>query len=64
MLAVSGHRSFDMKIGYLLTAFLLFQFLSLSATIYVPDHYATIQEAIDASANGDTVIVRPGTYNE
>ncbi len=53
-----------MKIGYLLTAFLLFQFLSLSATIYVPDHYATIQEAIDASANGDTVIVRPGTYNE
>jgi hypothetical protein len=38
--------------------------LALSATIYVPDDYPTIQEAIDASANGDTVIVRAGTYVE
>lgn len=35
-----------------------------SATVYVPDNYATIQEAIDASFNGDTVIVRPGSYVE
>ncbi len=33
-----------------------------AATIYVPDNYATIQEAIDASVAGDTVIVRDGTY--
>jgi parallel beta-helix repeat protein len=35
-----------------------------AATIYVPDDYPTIQDAINASVNGDTVIVRPGTYVE
>jgi len=35
-----------------------------SATIYVPDAYPTIQDAINASANGDMIIVRPGTYVE
>ncbi len=33
-------------------------------TIHVPDDHATIQEAIDASVSGDTVVVRPGTYVE
>ena len=33
-----------------------------AATIYVPDDWPTIQGAIDASANGDEIIVRPGTY--
>jgi len=35
-------------------------------TIYVPDNYATIQEAINAASPGDTVYVRSGTgtYNE
>ena len=35
-----------------------------AATIYVPDEYGTIQSAIDASSNGDTIIVRPGRYVE
>ena len=32
--------------------------------LYVPNDFSTIQEAIDASSNGDTVIVFPGIYNE
>ncbi len=38
--------------------------LLMGTTYYVPDDYATIQEAISDSANGDTIIVRPGTYYE
>jgi predicted outer membrane repeat protein len=32
--------------------------------IYVPDDYSTIQAAINAATDGDTIIVRPGTYME
>jgi len=35
-----------------------------AATYYVPDDFSTIQAAIDAAADGDAVIVRPGTYLE
>lgn len=37
---------------------------AFSATINVPFDYATIQEAIDASSNGDHILVAPNTYNE
>lgn len=36
----------------------------LSAIFYVPDDFGTIQEAVDQALDGDTVIVRPGTYFE
>ena len=36
----------------------------VSATIYVPDDYPTIQAAVNAASAGGTIIVRDGTYNE
>ena len=38
--------------------------VSAAKTIYVPDDYANIQWAVDIASAGDTIIVRPGTYNE
>jgi parallel beta-helix repeat protein len=35
-----------------------------SATIHVPGDYSTIQAGINASVNGDTVLVAPGIYRE
>ncbi len=49
---------------FVLVAFLVLAISGSAKTIYVPDDYAKIQEAIDAAVNGDTIIVRPGTYVE
>ncbi|MBN1357146.1 hypothetical protein JW988_00085 [Candidatus Bathyarchaeota archaeon] len=35
-----------------------------SKTIVVPDEYSTIQAAINAAAQGDTIFVKKGTYEE
>ena len=37
---------------------------SSSAIIYVPDNYTKIQWAVDNATDGDTIIVRNGTYTE
>ena len=44
--------------------FLLASVSVFSATLKVPSQYSKIQLAINASVNGDTVLVSPGTYFE
>ncbi len=43
---------------------ILFQGLYEARVLKVPDDYSTIQTAIDASQNGDTVLTAEGTYFE
>jgi hypothetical protein len=37
---------------------------AVAKNIFVPDDFTTIGEAIDSAGFGDTVYVKPGTYNE
>jgi parallel beta-helix repeat protein len=41
-----------------------FTAIGSAATIYVPDDYGTIQAAVEAVNEGDTIIVRDGIYTE
>ncbi len=47
------------------TILVLMLSVTVTATILnVPDEYGTIQQGINASSDGDTVLVQPGTYYE
>ena len=53
-----------MKSIFLISLF-LFKIFNLSSTIInIPADQPTIQQGIDASVNGDTVLVQPGNYVE
>tara|TARA_B110000467_G_C18145816_1_gene381379 strand:- start:553 stop:744 length:192 start_codon:yes stop_codon:yes gene_type:complete len=43
--------------------FLIFLTLSFAETILIPEDFGTIQEGIDASVDGDTVLVADGIVN-
>ena len=53
-----------MKIIITLLLFNLFPIVGYSATLTVPEQYSSIQSAINASADQDTVLVSPGFYQE
>ena len=46
------------------TSIPVFLNIIVPTSIFVPDDYSTIQEAIDSSSNTDAIYVRPGTYHE
>lgn len=63
-LSFSTYRRFDMRIASLFVSIAFLTSSGNAATVIVPYDYPTIQDAIIAVADEDTVIVRQGTYVE
>jgi len=53
-----------MRIAIVIAGLILLSSFAQGATLTVPTLYPTIQQAIDAAADGDVVLVHIGTYNE
>ncbi|MDP8221435.1 MAG: hypothetical protein P9X26_08820, partial [Candidatus Stygibacter frigidus] len=53
-----------MKKQIMCIIFLVLMTGAFATTIYIPEDYATIQAGINASEDGDEIIVSPGTYVE
>ena len=52
----------DIIMKQVLTSLILFSTFSSATTIHIPSDYSTVQEGIDASVDGDTVLIAQGTY--
>lgn len=57
-------RSTVIVLSFVLSVTLVSSTVSLAAIIHVPADHATVQAAVTASSNGDTVLVAPGMYVE
>jgi parallel beta-helix repeat protein len=53
-----------LSVATVAAGFLLFPLAAFATIINVPDDYPTIQQGIDASSDGDTVLVEPDVYYE
>ena len=53
-----------MKKTYLFTLFILLSYSVFTTIINIPANQPTIQAGINASVDGDTILVQPGTYVE
>ena len=48
----------------LLPQVILLTSITMAEVLYVPAEFSTIQDAIEASESGDSVLVSPGIYQE